>query len=68
MKPSQLIRFRMDRKWNKTKMAKQVGISRDTLSRYEMQPENNPIPLSLAFTCAAIAWGLKPFGERYNHG
>lgn len=66
MKPSQLIRFRIERKWNKTKMAKQVGISRDTLSRYEMQPENKSIPLSLAFTCAAIAWHLKPFGEKYN--
>lgn len=63
MKPSQLIRFRHERKWTKDKMSKRIGISITSLRKYEMQHESKDVPLAIALACASIAWHLKPFGD-----
>ena len=54
MKPSQLIKFRRDRKINQTNMAIKIGISRDTLRKYEMQHESTSVPKIVVLACGCI--------------
>lgn len=48
-------------KWSKAKAASELGIGRNTYARHEGAAV---IPRHIALACSALAYGLKPMGER----
>ena len=61
MTPDQLISLRQALGLDKKAFAAEVGVTRKTLAAYEAAVR--PIPQTVALACAALARGLRPFGE-----